>query len=1417
MTEKLEVEIGAEVNGTSETKQLADAVAQVGDALRDLIADAKSASSAVDKVERNIALASKSTRGAISGVNGLANAYKELGKAIPAGDFTKGQYTGSGGASKLASTGSTASASVGVISTAQSRAATEATEAARAASARVTAQYQKEKDVRRAAVEGMRAERLAREAAAKATQLQTDKITQQNSAFNQARPNIDEYHATLQQAGYGLTNVSFSLGVIGAAILASTGAAVKAAADYETAMAQISRTSGIGGAGLETLRGEFVELAQTIPASFGELSQIGTLAGQLNVPAEKIAAFTETTAKFSATTNVSAEAAATAFGRLDALLPDVKGNYEALGSSILTVGVNSVATESEIIATTSQIAAAGAQARFTADQVIGLAASYASLGVAPEAARGTTIRVFSEIRTAINQGGAALDEFAKLSDMSAEDFKKAWNRDAGATFIEILQGLQKEGSGAEDVLRGLGITAVRDINALLKLSQNAEVVADNFGYAGDGFSSATQLGAAFEVQAATLASKLEMLANSVQALFAELGQAGLGPLGGFVDLIKDAVIGLTELAENPIVQWTAALATGIAGLVGVAILLAAGLTRVTGGAIIARNAFLQISQASIAAGGGMRGFAVATLSAAGASQALKGALISTGIGALVVALGAAVAGIDALANAQEKAFGTGEDLAAALQADTAEYERTGERLGKVEGTIKTVTSTSKSWVAAIEEQTGGQVALNDAAIDTTETIKAQTFAIGSQTAALLANKLANSDVVKELFKQNDLVANAGIPTLNTQGVLAAGIAGDTAKAKAIIEEYRAYIKQLVASGDLSLEDSVKAESVARTAEQAIGGTTAALQDAANQTTINTAVTEGLAAATGGAATEMTGLEDETTGATSAIVDFGSEVTNAFSKSNAISAFAQDFSQLISDMRSQGSTAFDPWNESGQKNLQNLQSSIATSISAGQALGIDATESVAIVFKQLQQQGVDTAKLLASLGNLSIPGVSLTGVGDYLKGTKSFSDAGGDLNGTLGQIAANANKTAGGLKKVGGAAAAAAKQVYTLVDYASDLGSVFSRSFDLRFGNTQALDTITTGWRDIADASLDAAEAVQKAKAELAQLTGDKAVQEYFLSVANAYGDNLRAGVIGGKLADINAKIAAAQRDLVEAQNASNKSLTGNSAAAIANRETLLGMVSTYQEYLQQLASSGASQAELAAKAKKLKAEFIAQAVALGYNKNEVKKYAKAFDDMGIVINKLPRKVTIDANINPALQALREFESKAKKSGSAAGTNYGQSFANAWVTAYNRAENARIRKEIERLSRIKGVSAEGLGRKIQALKDQLIPGYSQGGYTGGSSTSKVAGYVHGKEFVVNAAATAQPGVRAMLTALNNGARIGSVARSSGAGGGTGIMELGPKSLGVLREAIGREVELYLDPTGIARLSDKGHANMAYNGA
>lgn len=1482
----LKVGVGADVNGNADLKAFANTIATVSDAVRNLVTDAKSVASALDKVEKNVAGVSTGNKNAVKQIKDTTAALREQASAAKSiGVVTFAQRTSvnaTGAARDVSGTAATGGApsNIGVVTKAQ-REALEATNAARQVAIRLeekaTAELREQLTLRRQALEAARQSRIgttpqtgtgAGSAAAVAgrmaaagtfTAMDEQALKNARASYDEAKNALGSYNDGLANTRYAMYAFSNAVGIGGAALTAMSVGVVKVAADFETMYANIERTSGLTGTALQNLESEFLSLGQEIPASFADLGNIATLAGQLNIPAGRIAAFTETVAKFTATTGVTVDSATTAFGRLDALLPDVQGNYEALGSSILNVGVNSVATEQDIISTTTQIAAAGAQAGFAADEVIGLAASYASLGIAPEAARGTTIRVFSEIRGAVQAGGDELETFSKLAGMSGEEFQKAWSNSAttGETFIKVLGGLQTEGANAEDTLRGLGITAVRDINALLRLSQNTELVAENFGYAADGFAQGTQLGSSFQKIAETLAAKVQVLANNFQAFLATIGGTGLGVIGGVVDGLSEMLKFLTELAQNPFFQSVTTVIGSLVALSGIVMLASSGFGHIVASLLAGRpvmaffNQSLDVMRGKlnvVKAEAALTGTSLSTMGASAkiAGTAVKGALISTGIGAgVVVALSAITYAWQEIASATQSAGDYAKEtvgdfgaLTQALKDDTAAADGHFKGMQTIEGSLSTTKETTAEWVGTLEQATGAQLDLSTGVTGATESIKPQTLAIGENTQAWLANMLVSSKAAQELVKALSATNGSGF---DTNGFFGALVEGDIAKAEQIRDAFyeialaRATLTDsgpIIQSADQAILDGlnstikVTSGSLDEAKVQAVV-TQAVMGDLGNQAAVTGEGLDVLGEGASSAADNMSVLEDA--------------IAGAFSQQNVMSAFASDFYTLISAIY-EGGASFSVFDQAGQVNLANLQSSIATTITAAQTMGVGATEAVGILFQRLQQSGVDTAQLLASLAGMQIPGVSLGGVSNYVNGSAQMTQSGQQMANVMNQMAANAKRAAaavgggggggGGLggaaKKAGTAAKKAAAEVRTLADYASDLGKVFSRSFELRFSTSNGLDDITTGWREIAKATAEANKKIEEARVSMMKLTSDRSIQEYFLTIANQYGDGLRADAITADIADINSKIAEETNKVAEANVDASKELTGNSDAAIKNRQTIQGLVQNYQSLLESYASSGMSQADLAVKSQELKAQFEAQAVALGFSREQVNAYSASFVDMTTVINKIPRNVTVATNINngPAFLALAEFEAQAKKSGDAAG-------AKAGAGAVGGIKSALAGMSIPPLNlppvivpvKYKTPSYDQLMAMQATIRAQtgdpnfriaLGPGgqggqtFATGGYTGGSSASDLVGAVHGKEYVINADNTARLGLP-FLDALNNGKMpTGSQvqARSSNSHGPQ-VVDFSAQAAQILADAL--NLEVIIPGAAISKATSRSNVN------
>lgn len=481
-------------------------------------------------------------------------------------------------------------------------------------------------------------------------------------------------------------------------------------------------------------------------------------------------------------------------------------------------------------------------------------------------------------------------------------------------------------------------------------------------------------------------------------------------------------------------------------------------------------------------------------------------------------------------------------------------------------------------------------------------------------------------------------------------------------------------------------------------------------------------------------------------------------------------------------------------------------------------------------------------------------LALTGIGAIVGILTAFagaaylaSDAAAGASGSVGELtdaegrtqaqidAANAvideqNAKLGELGGSGGTAAGAAKALRTLSDYADDLSSVFSRAFEIRFSSVTSLDSISKSFASIAKSTSDAREEIDGLNADIQSLEADQALQRYFLTVAEAYGDTLKAQEIRANLAKIDKDLTSKTKTLSDAQSKTNKTLVGNTDAAIDNRSEIISLVKNYEDYIKSLASSGIKQDELSTKTAELKADFIAQATQLGYNELELQQYASAFDDVKVSIDNVPRNVTIEADINPAVTALNEFVAKAKQAGADAGggaaSNFEQSFqpkipdivVNTVVKSPSTSNWQKLQQDI--LSG--GQTQINLGKTWSAFWSNFTKlwtlnqgfGYSEGGYTGAGGKYEPAGIVHKGEYVVPKEQVNQStGMPYFMSQPRSFAQGGYV----GGNPGGGMVSLSPEDRALLRNVGGSgNIVLYADSKELARSVNDGNRQIVASG-
>lgn len=447
------------------------------------------------------------------------------------------------------------------------------------------------------------------------------------------------------------------------------------------------------------------------------------------------------------------------------------------------------------------------------------------------------------------------------------------------------------------------------------------------------------------------------------------------------------------------------------------------------------------------------------------------------------------------------------------------------------------------------------------------------------------------------------------------------------------------------------------------------------------------------------------------------------------------------------------------------------------------------------------------------------------IGSANKSVNDFSAGQLGLNDLLDEFNSEIPEATSGMDDYGDSAKNAADEVRTLKDYASDLAQVWSRAFEIRFSGQSTLDTITSSFNSIREAAADAAKRIRDMKNDMQSLQSDINIQEYFLSIAIEYGDTKRAAAIEADLAKKRAELADKTTELQKEQDKTNKSLVGNSAAAIDNRKQITDLVSQYQSHIEALAASGMSQDDLALATQRLKQDFINQATQLGFNRAELGKYASAFDDVAVAINKVPRNITVTANTNPAIQAFNEMRDAASRANNAVtglrnnlGSYMPSGGVNTWPIrdAGLQAEAAALRKELANNLFAQPLVVGGLYKAANQLKSSRLSyleslGYASGGFTGTGGMYEPAGIVHRGEFVfpkseVNQS-TGLPKEAALLSMMGS-LPSRTVAPAGSAGFGGAQLTLSPGTIQALAQAV--QPYLVIDGRLVAEASSSAYA-------
>ena len=1179
---------------------------------------------------------------------------------------------------------------------------------------------------------------------------------------------------TGRYALYDMANAYQQIAYHAFRVAQAVGFAVANTAKFESAITTVERAAMLENTTreFEYFRQSLIDLSTQLPITFEEISNIATLGAQMGVATGNLGKFTETIAAFSAITGASIDETAERFGRISALAKVPVDEFENLASSVLFAGFNAVATEQEILSMSESIAAAAANAGYSAQQVIGLATALSSLGIAPEQARGVILRVFNTITRAIEGSTDKLAAFAQAAGVSAEEAQYLWKESPEEFFTSLLGGL----STVEELtlaLDELGITNTREINVIQRLAGNMDVYSKSLEEASQAYEEGTALQDIYGKTADNLETKVIQLQNAFTALQAAAGETTAEVLKPAVDLLIQLSKAATEFARSglgqtilPALGVVAGLTAAFAGIqfvskiataqllaMRVAILkmgqIGSGATHVFSGlrnamtgniyvtdALTGRTQFLtkETIKAAMASGALDKSLGNQILSAGRASVAtrvLSGSLSALGIAlgvASVIGIGAMIYNMNKMQNAVGNNVGGIRALAEAIGRDTEAYQQGGGAIAVHTKYVRENADQTKKNADNSSLIVNAQGEIEEQFDKTSGAIVRQTAALGENFKQLLLQDIQESPALENLFENlkgqgaeiNDLFTAMGFTV------------ADLVDAAAVDPEGGAF--ELFAEGLKNLENNMdsldeKSQVVARDLLR-------------------------LAKLDREGGFQQNDLEVFFRGAAASVEDLLRLVSDAeIGVGNASVYIAQDLGRIVN------------------------------SVQEGVKLSLEQFE----ILKALGLQFNETTK--------------------SLEGYNDEQEDGAETTETL------------------------SKSLRTVLDYASDLSGIFDRIVGIEFGTTQAEDDIADAWEKIGDRADKAREAIEDANNEIKELTADRAVLEYQLSVAERYGDEKRAMQIRAKLGQVDAKLADESEKLADAQDEVSMTLDGQTKAARENRDAVDDLVGSYMDLIEAAVESGMQGQELEDYIESLKEEFFANGEAVGYSREELQKYAGLFEQFKTAVQEVDPRIDIEFNTNlSAVQnALNEFEAKLNAlDGKETNTKHEHEEV---VVVTTRPYSLKVNGSDVRLFRL-GLESGALSypdyiRMVYGVTAKAPPGVggsfllrASGGFVsgpGGPKSDSIPAMLSNGEYVIQAKAVSSYGVD-FMNAINQ-QRVpmtASAPASAAISGGSTIAYLAPEDRALLRAVADRPVTLYADNTKIAQSANAGNQTLTQRG-
>lgn len=448
--------------------------------------------------------------------------------------------------------------------------------------------------------------------------------------------NVENVGSKIEKAGSKLSAFSVATG-------AALVACAKSAIDFEDAFTGVEKTVDGTPEQLAEIKQGIIDMSKEIPSTTTEIAGVAEAAGQLGIKTENILSFSKAMIDLGNSTNLTADEAASQLAKFANIMSMSQSDFDKLGSSIVDLGNNFATTEADIVDMAMRLAGAGKQVGLSEGQVLGLATALSSVGIEAEMGGSAISKAMVEMQNAVELGGdklnsvlnktgmslrdlellsannskdfkalcdsigmtstevknlitagTNLEDFSKISGMSAEQFKKAWKEDAAGALSAFIQGLgnaEDKGESAISLLTDMGLTEVRLRDSLLRAANAGDLFSDAIKTGTTAWEENNALTNEANKRYENLKSKIVMATNKLKALSITFGNKLMPTVEKGIGYLEKLTNKFENLTDEQI-EWILKIGATVVAL-GPLLKMIGNITTVGGGAVKSIGTFVQ--------------------------------------------------------------------------------------------------------------------------------------------------------------------------------------------------------------------------------------------------------------------------------------------------------------------------------------------------------------------------------------------------------------------------------------------------------------------------------------------------------------------------------------------------------------------------------------------------------------------------------------------------------------------------------------------------------------------------------------------------------------------------------------------------------------------------------------------------------